>query len=1015
MQPTITSLQREKLEKALKLFIEAFRDYIVKMLSNQYGEAHWPNEYRKSLKPDQQTNWEREKSKGRSAHDLIDYSHLQGFSIYFKHNVALKADFQEEVHMLPSRLSHIYYKIRNRIRHDENDIPQDDYAQFWLHVRAIARSIKNPSLYEAMNALENEGLEKALEKEQALLQSEVNIKVNELLPTDDPLKEQPAFQPKEQVIEVPKASYFLPILVRGQKSHLVHLCANGVTNNRLVRSFIYEQSGHSITLFSLMEGVYQGRSALKSKGYCQLKELRKEGPHLMVVLEEVALLTYAEVDCPEGLNVLYRGKNVTVECQIEMEFDKIIFQLFESGQSYTGEIETCFAPPQCISDVAMDFGSEASQIVVHTRGRGAVLRRFPLLKEMHEQFYPNLQGPFHQEDSLEKSRPDNEKGFFRSQVFIKKSEAIFFKEDQPNSHQNHDLVCTLNREDDVEILKNSHFLIANPKLAHLGAYGNFEIRFKDLQSNESRSRKNDFGELVTEIQQAIIYHFLHAVLKRLDQHEGRNNPRYINIKFLVPNVLDQSAVSALINHTYRFLRTPQITDTYQIKGVEVGTLSESDASFLGYWQQEETICKANAKYLLLDCGKGTMDFSIIESNDQMELSSTFRLGFIGAGNVITYAFIETVVSAFLGNQATDANRQKLLRIITSAFTDMVQQNAFLEITEGFKHNYKPTKLKPLSALLTTEKRQEVVSLVLSDDNPSSNVLNIINSALKDILKSHKSIADEFGFINSAVQALVGQITREVAKAIHDSAGDRLSQAFHKVILTGRGFLFGPLETQMRQSFPQIFLPFHTAHELKSICLSGAFSGRIINYDSNLVGIPRLHTQMSKMIGKQHVAFEKIEDGANTSTHVNDDDWMENTHQLFSKFFGEGKKARDDFDDVAPSPATVASTAPPIASELVKFLTEGSTLNAAHYQASQHKISISGVKYICDGYDGPVDLMFDGERIWMRTTGGLKALKIPSGFFGSQPMVWKTLYPFFNATAKEHTPIDSLQTDPDEII
>ncbi|MCP1386253.1 Swt1 family HEPN domain-containing protein [Runella salmonicolor] len=1007
MQENITSFQREQLEKALKLFIEAFRDYIVEILSREYGEADWAVKYKAALKPEHQLNWEREKAKGRSARDMIDYTHLRNFALQFKHSAALKADFQEDVHVLPTRLSDIYYKIRNRIRHDEETIPKDDYIQFWLHLRAIARAIKNPSLIEALKTLENDDAMKHTT-------TEVPTRLAEVSPAETPTGRHNEYALQKQIVEVPRASLFLPILVRGQKAHVVHLCEADVVNNRPVRGFIFEQSGHSITLFSLIENTYQGRDTTHAKGKCQLKEVRVEDKTLTVVLEQNEVSPQPNINAPQGIKALYRQESLVVECSVEMAFDKIVFQLWVNDKSYTGEIQTHFAPPQLISDVAMDFGSEASQIVVHTRGRGETLRRFPLLKEMQEQFYKELQGPFHQEDTSEKERLDTEKGFFRSQIFIRQKDAVFFKQTQPNAHQANDLVCTLTKKGDIDNLRKTHFLIANPKLAHLGAYGNFEIQFKDTSSNELGSQKNDFGELVTDIQQAIIYHFLHTILGRLDLHAGKTHSRFINIKFLVPNVLDQAAVSNLITQTYQFLRQPQIADIYRIRGIEVGTLSESDASFLGCWQ-DEAIRKANAKYLIIDVGKGTTDFSIIESNAQMELSSTYRSGFIGAGNVLTYAFIETVVSAFLGEQATDVLRQKLLRIMTSAFTDIVNQNTFLDIIEGLKQNYRFKGIKPLSALLTAEKREEVVNLVIKSD-ASSNVLNKINEALEDALKNHKSIADEFGFINNAVQAVADEINQKVAKALHDPTGEKLPNYFHKVILTGRGFLFEPLVAAIRQTFSQTLLPFHTADELKRICLRGAFSGRVINYDSNLVGMPRLHTLLYQKATSQAKPQEIINDGQKTSVYTPSDGISEMIHQFkFPNWFGDSKPITKDSDEPAPLAVEKEKIPPPSTSPLLRFLAEGNPIAGTQYRASQHTIGVSGVKYLCEGYNGPLDLMFDGERIWMRTDGGLKALQVPLDFFGGQSMVWKTLFPYFNATAKEHTPIDHSQPDPDDVI
>src|SRR6185436_6130846 len=83
--------------------------------------------------------------------------------------------------------------------------------------------------------------------------------------------------------------------------------------------------------------------------------------------------------------------------------------------------------------------------------------------------------------------------------------------------------------------------------------------------------------------------------------------------------------------------------------IEYETISESDAAFMGYQQTHAADVQiTNGEMaLVIDCGKGTTDISILLADDNENYSSFFRTGFAGAGNVLSYGFAEDLLTLLL--------------------------------------------------------------------------------------------------------------------------------------------------------------------------------------------------------------------------------------------------------------------------------------------------------------------------------------------------------------------------------
>ena len=145
----LQQIQRDNLLKAFGLFIEAFRPYVVALLSKEAGDR-WPAEFVKALYPQQVDHWNQGLRSGSSPEVLIDYPHLKSFAL--QHKNLLRADFGKEANKLATRLETIY-DIRNKSAHFQ-EITNDEFTETFINMKSIARSLGMDELEEALAVLQ---------------------------------------------------------------------------------------------------------------------------------------------------------------------------------------------------------------------------------------------------------------------------------------------------------------------------------------------------------------------------------------------------------------------------------------------------------------------------------------------------------------------------------------------------------------------------------------------------------------------------------------------------------------------------------------------------------------------------------------------------------------------------------------------------------------------------------------------------------------------------------------------
>lgn len=146
----VTQVQKDNLYKALGLFIEAFRPYLVSVLIKNFGE-HWPADYAQALSLSQREIWDNGLRKGSSPEGMIDYPHLR--AVTKRYYTLLQPDFERETKNLGVNLDNIY-SVRNKLAHFQ-EITEDELTITFIHIKNIARLIKMKELEEAVSSLQH--------------------------------------------------------------------------------------------------------------------------------------------------------------------------------------------------------------------------------------------------------------------------------------------------------------------------------------------------------------------------------------------------------------------------------------------------------------------------------------------------------------------------------------------------------------------------------------------------------------------------------------------------------------------------------------------------------------------------------------------------------------------------------------------------------------------------------------------------------------------------------------------
>ena len=364
-----------------------------------------------------------------------------------------------------------------------------------------------------------------------------------------------------------------------------------------------------------------------------------------------------------------RGNDPVIDFEITVD-DKVLNTRKEVKFKYNKVEKTLsFYFAQNIYDVVVDFGSESSQVAWRNR-QGAEDHRTNVVNGLLNSYASpkdgetdqNNSAKLPQENSLQTSNNAGEQNkikpknyvqyesdeLYRSIYYIKKTQDLEYGDDSWPKYSS-DFIQYLTKRSELDTIKAEYIQLPNPK---------FQM-FSNIPSPKIAGGRLNVWEAVNgKVPRILLNNIICQTLNDIAAYsdEQKIDQYAVNIVLLMPNVYPPHVVSKKTKELVEDLN--QKKDEWKgFSDFELGMVSESDASMLGYYSYLDGINQSlkGGDYIIFDAGKGTLDFSIIKVDNKGEtlFSSKSRSGIVGAGNAITYAVLVSLLGDFLSMKCQD--------------------------------------------------------------------------------------------------------------------------------------------------------------------------------------------------------------------------------------------------------------------------------------------------------------------------------------------------------------------------
>lgn len=380
-------------------------------------------------------------------------------------------------------------------------------------------------------------------------------------------------------------------------------------------------------------------------------------------------------DKKKGIFKCHVPSGMVLECRITF----IIQLVGGSGIVFTEQrsVKVILGNRDSIYFATLDFGSEASQVLEFCGDATSIglSQVMDILTEMGSTLGKPVDVVHDAEANQRYIQYDKDDHLFRSHFFAPKrvNATDPFKPEQSPASNPH--LKLLNTYSEIQTLKEDYFTLPNVKIETLTNRKQTIIvqstaGFNTLPVSEYRNRYFYRSSI-----NAFIYLILRKVCAQAISQRGDDGNNdgsskalaYLRLTILMPNVYDQPQLSTKLKDinedVAKMLDLPEFEGI--IRGVEVNSISESDASILGLKaiDTEAALHLPKGNYLIMDAGKGTLDFSVLRFDPDAKDSNyicKYRSGIVGSGNAISYAVFLDLMTALLKDQGiTGKNRIEL--------------------------------------------------------------------------------------------------------------------------------------------------------------------------------------------------------------------------------------------------------------------------------------------------------------------------------------------------------------------
>lgn len=544
---------------------------------------------------------------------------------------------------------------------------------------------------------------------------------------------------------------------------------------------------------------------------------------------------------------------------------RITIELHANNTKYSGNILIHWTHPEQFLGLALDFGSESSQLAVKRYQKGFG-HSYEEKKVEHENLFKNILSFYKSKKWISK---DDDNQYYQEEANTDFFKSIFFlKETLSGDYQDFDKALYL------ESLNDNLKMLVSSSTRDLGYVGLTQNKFHQLPNlkiahkyNESFSQLNfnvpkdgyeiplKLAEVKNKAYNSILKIIIESFLKK-EFIRYNNAKRKIRFVLLVPNIYDHNDIKntqMLINQIFKNFSETDYKG--KILAWEVLTISESDASFLGYMNKNDIQIEKNSHYIIIDAGKGTTDFSVIQTGYEniYNINPIYRNGFAGAGNMITFAIFETLIHFIRAHAANQNTAYKFIReqILNNLNDSNLEiKNRFYAQLERLKYNFHYNNSYVLNQWRSAQSGDYDFKTITESGATIDTLI--------DLLEKIENISDFYGYIQETCE-LIAERTIINLKLVKNNINDFHCQG---VILTGRAFLFTPFEEKIRAILAQkLNIDFNLIHtlkgnELKDICIKGVFNNTV-RINSEQIGYP-IQVILPKPVEKNSKRKEKNE-------------------------------------------------------------------------------------------------------------------------------------------------------------
>lgn len=455
-----------------------------------------------------------------------------------------------------------------------------------------------------------------------------------------------------------------------------------------------------------------------------------------------------------------------------------------------------------IYDAIIDFGSEASQACWYKDGNKRDINITKSINSLSNGGTTSYENHVQYESDT----------LYKSIYYFKKN--IGTEELKPWPDYSSDLLKFLvPTTEEVKDLYKDYFQLPNSKLAQ------FDIARLARMTVTADGEDVSLNEL--GIERTLMNNIVMQTLLSIQSSSKSNKDGvYVVLNILMPNVypihLTSQKLNQLAEDIHGLITNDLTKEKFKnIKAVELRSVSESDASLLGYAQSIQNNKKAlkSGYYLIMDAGKGTLDFSLVEVSEERAYVNKSRAGIVGAGNAITYGLIIGLVNDYLSEMASgyveksDSERQKMIRLFVfnnilggkktdeeGIAIDVAKLQKFNQAVERYKKVYNGLyEFRKAPRIMTEEDRErseDFSKLTLKDFTDWIN-------ALSD--NSEMLTKESCGYVSIEIENIVSEAIRKMDNVVNClQQTDKSISTVKYVIFTGRGFLMKEFRDVMRK-------------------------------------------------------------------------------------------------------------------------------------------------------------------------------------------------------------------------